>query len=125
MNNTLMVLEPYRFGETWAFDDGSKNIEVEPFVFGIPEIIDGYTKFLDGVPEDNKKFRLIFSLAPFPSYDDKLIWEKEESGGNWYTAVGLGKSGWLCPCMYNYFPVAPKEIYFKCEPIKVAEKVGV
>ncbi|MFC1970843.1 hypothetical protein ACFLV0_02760 [Chloroflexota bacterium] len=40
MANILMVIAPYWYQGTWAFDDESVVLIKEPFVAGVPEIID-------------------------------------------------------------------------------------
>jgi hypothetical protein len=39
MANILMVIELYWYQGTWVFDDESKGLDKEPFVQGVPEII--------------------------------------------------------------------------------------
>jgi hypothetical protein len=38
--NAIMVIAPYRHEGTWVFDDPSAGLVKEPFVAGIPEMID-------------------------------------------------------------------------------------
>ena len=108
--NTMQVLAPYRYEGTWVFDDESKGLEKEPFVLGIPQIIDSF------VPQEVEKIRLYFSNDEFPKYQGKLIWIAKESGGNWYKDEN-GREGWLCPALYHYFDLAPKTVFFSVEPI--------
>ena len=35
-----MVFQPYRHNGTWVFDDVSAGLVQEPFVAGVPEMID-------------------------------------------------------------------------------------
>ena len=112
MSNSIFTLAPYWQNGAWVFDDEAKDIRSEPFVAGIPEIINEYIK---DIPDAARGFRLLFSIGPFPGSQDKLTWLREESEGNWYKSEKLGCEGWLCPCMYQYLDPAPKEIYFKCE----------
>ena len=44
MANVIMTIEPYWYGDTWVFDDESVGLEKEPFVKGIPEMIDALVK---------------------------------------------------------------------------------
>ncbi|MCK5676729.1 MAG: hypothetical protein KAH99_06910, partial [Verrucomicrobia bacterium] len=39
-SNSLLVIAPYRHANTWVFDDSSRGLLQEPFVAGIPELID-------------------------------------------------------------------------------------
>jgi hypothetical protein len=40
MPNAMMTIFPYRDRGDWVFDDASVGLTREPFVFGMPEIID-------------------------------------------------------------------------------------
>ena len=112
--NSLSVLHPYKSGPTWVFDDESVGLKMEPFVFGIDDMIERLTA---DVPDAAKGFRLIFSPQAFPGYAAKLEWRREEAGGNWYFSPTFGFEGWLCPALFKYFDVAPKEFYVKAESL--------
>jgi len=108
VKNSLFVISPYKWYGMWVFDDPSVELEREPFVSGIPEMIDELTK---DIPNAEKGFLMTFSENRFP--DHQIVLEKnvEEDGGTWYT---LGDSkGWLCPALLKYFPEAPEQIYIK------------
>ena len=113
-NNSLLVLKPYRHAGTWVFDDPEHDLVKEPFVQGIPEIID---RVVRGIPNAEQGFRLLFSARPFPGYTLKLEWRREECGGNWYWCEQYQREGWLCPALFQYFVEAPKELYAKAEAI--------
>ena len=111
--NSMLVIFPYYSG-TWCFDDMTVGLLREPFVMGIPEIIDDMLVIAKIKKKDARDgFRLIFSAKVFPGYHMKLTWVREESGGNWYT--NGAKEGWLCPALFKYFKKAPKEIYARAE----------
>jgi hypothetical protein len=58
----MMSIKIYRHCDTWAFTDLSRGLQDEPFVCGIPEIIDYFIKnFSDPAKETH---RIIFSAAP-------------------------------------------------------------
>ena len=120
MSNSLLVIEPYWTGGTWAFDDDRVGLRAEPFVCGVPELIDGMLGKLK--PLAVKGFDLIFSPNPFPGHVLELIHESEESGGNWYTKAVTGERAWFCPALYKYFEKAPKKMFanfkLKDEPTK-------
>ena len=40
MSNAIMVIFPYQHQEPWIFDDERVGLVQEPFVSGVPEIID-------------------------------------------------------------------------------------
>ena len=112
MNNSLMVIAPYWYEGTWVFDDPSVDLVKEPFVCGVPEMIDS---LVGDIPDARKGFRLIFSARPFPGYQRKICWLREEDEGNWYSLGENNMEGWLCPALLKYFDQAPKEIYIKAE----------
>lgn len=112
MANSIMVIAPYWHSGTWVFDEPSKGLEKEPFVAGIPEMINDITR---NIPNAWKGFRLLFSSLPFPGYQAEMEWVREEKGGGWYRQVGTLTEGWLCPALFNYFEEAPPRIYVKAE----------
>ena len=113
-DNAILIIKPYWYNGTWVFDDKRVNLYQEPFVAGIPEIINHITK---DIPNAKNGFRLLFSANPFPDYQMKLIWLREENGGNWYYSENLEMEGWLCPALFKYYKKSPKEIYTKAEAI--------
>ena len=109
-----MKLEIYRIFETgWAFDDASRDIIQEPFVSGIPEIINHY------VPENIERAILTFSPLPFPGYTISLSLDKAKAKDleTWYIDDNTGMRGWLCSVLFQYMNPAPAKIYAKLEPI--------
>ncbi len=111
-SNSILVIAPYRHAGTWVFDDAGRGLNKEPFVAGIPGIID---KLVEDIPDADKGFRLLFSAQPFPGYTHTLAWKREDWGGNWYECPQYQMEGWLCPALFKYFSRAPKVIYFKAE----------
>ena len=111
--NTIMVISPYRYNGTWVFDDSRAGLTREPFVAGVPEMID---ILVADIPDADDGFRLLFSARPFPGHQEKLTWVRAESGGNYYRLDDPPMEGWLCPAMFKYFADPPKEIYVKAEP---------
>lgn len=113
--NQILVLRPYWHDGTWVFDDERTNLVKEPFVSGVPEMIDYATREIAGA---RKGFRLLFSTGDFPGRQLELRRVREELGGNWYFCVETEKEGWLCPALFKYFVTAPERIYAKAEPIE-------
>ena len=111
-SNSLMVLMPYRHAGTWVFDDPAVGLRQEPFVAGIPEMMDAMVK---DIHDPERGFRLLFSTQPFPGYSHKLAWRRGDKSGNWYYSEEFRKEGWLCPGLFKYYKDAPKEIYVKAE----------
>lgn len=110
--NQITAIHPYKVRGTWVFDDETVGLKQEPFVSGMPEMIDDLVRFM---PKAEQGFRLLFSLAEFPGYHRKIEWVKEEFGGNWYFDSMSGLTGWLCPALFKYFDKAPAAIYVKAE----------
>lgn len=122
MQNAMYVIEIYRHATTWCFTDNVRGLVHEPFVLGIPEII-------DKVLEDNNivsdQPKILFSAKPFPKHQGYLHYKKFEDGGVWYTLfstvneekkyINENLTGWLCPATLKYFPVHPEYIYFKLD----------
>ena len=113
MANAMMVIHPYRHEGMWVFDDDRVGLVREPFVFGIPEMIDA---FAAEIPNAQSGFRLLFSAQPFPGFQEELVWVRGEYEGNWYRSPKLGAEGWLCPALFKYFDAAPQTIYVRLEP---------
>lgn len=113
MSNSINVIFPYRHEEIWMFDDESVGLVREPFVSGVPQMIDFLVKDILNADEG---FTLFFAETPFPGYQAELIWVREEYGGNWYLWEQTSLQGWLCPALFKYFAKTPKKIYFKAEP---------
>ncbi len=113
MTNSLFVIAPYWFNGTWVFDDPAVGLEREPFVAGVPDMING---LVQDIPDAKNGFRLTFSAAPFPGSQQELIWVREEAGGNWYRTESPAQEGWLCPALFKYLPDAPQRIYARVDP---------
>lgn len=112
MPNAMMVIFPYRYESTWVFDDDRVGLLREPFVSGIPEMLDILVK---DIPNADRGFKLLFSANPFPGYQAELVWLREEYGGNWYRWESHHKEGWLCPALFKYFTATPPKIYCQAE----------
>ena len=113
--NAIRIISPYFADGTWVFDDPSVDLKKEPFVLGIPEMID---TLLVEIPDPKNGFRLLFSDQPFPNYQTKIVWVRADGAGNWYRFEDTEMEGWLCPALFKYFEKAPKEIYVKALPRK-------
>jgi len=112
MSNAMMSIKIYRHCDTWAFTDLSRGLKDEPFVCGVPEIIDYFIKkFSDPTKETH---RIIFSARNFPYSHGKLIKCEMEAGGAWYSYENFLK-GWLCPATLEFFDKHPDELYVKFE----------
>jgi uncharacterized protein DUF6717 len=111
--NAIQIITPYMYKGTWVFDDVRANLRREPFVSGVPEIID---KLVERIPDAASGFRLYFSASPFPEHMDSFIRTKPQWGGYWYRSSETHAKGWLCPAIFKFFREAPETIYVKAEP---------
>lgn len=121
MSNALFAIEIYRHAGTWCFTDEKRGLLHEPFVSGIPELIDDCITRL--IPHEGKSYRITFSEKQFPDSKEYLYFHSEEHGGAWYLKQNTGetinlnsKKGWLCPATLKFFSYFPKEIYFSILP---------
>ena len=118
--NQIMIIEPYWKYGTWCFTDDSVGLKDEPFVAGIPELINAGIKQTDlNLRKCEKGFRIIFSKDEFPEYTIRLELLEDDTitSGGWYKSIinGTGYTGWLCPALFKYFEDLPQEIYAKFE----------
>jgi hypothetical protein len=112
--NAIHVIVPYRHASTWVFDDPRVGLAQEPFVSGIPEMIDALVAKISNA---DKGFRLLFSCSRFPGYHVKLEKLREEYEGIWYRWTERNAEGWLCPALLLYFSEAPPLLYVKAEAL--------
>jgi len=112
----IVAIAPYWHEQvgTWVFDDRRVGLQQEPFVSGVPEMLD---HLVHGIPDARRGFRLLFSGSPFPGFQQQLTRRRAECGGTWYGSDDPPMEGWLCPALFRYFPEAPDEIYVKAESI--------
>lgn len=112
--NAILVIAPYQYSGTWVFDDSRFGLVREPFVGGVPEMID---VLVADIPDADKGFRLTFSAKPFPDFEKKLTWVRGDLDGNYYRIDDPPMEGWLCPAMFKYYEKAPAELYVKADPL--------
>ena len=112
--NAIMTLHPYKHNGMWVFDDEARGLVKEPFVCGIPEMIDVMVK---DIPKAKKGFNLIISATAFPDNQGFLTLSyPQEGGGHWYVWEKKDLTGWLCPALLKFFSTAPATIYFLAQP---------
>lgn len=112
--NAIQVIAPYQYNGTWVFDDARVGLVREPFVGGVPEMID---VLVADIPDAADGFRLTFSAQPFAEYEKKLTWSRGDRHGNYYTLDNPPMEGWLCPALFQYYRDAPAELYVKADPL--------
>lgn len=113
--NAIYTLKPYYYKGTWVFDDHKTGLVKEPFIEGIPEIIEEGLK-LHKLPitKARKGFTLIFSKNVLPTYKMVLKRSTRAHGGVYYKYGEM--KGWLCPALFKYFNEAPKKIFVLMMP---------
>ncbi|HEX8322705.1 MAG TPA: DUF6717 family protein [Tepidisphaeraceae bacterium] len=119
MGNSLLVIRPYWSSGTWVFDDPATGLVREPFVCGIPQMIDRLIQTA-GVVDARRGFRLLFAATPFPGYQAAFTRLRAEHGGTWYRDAANGAEGWLCPALFKDFDVSPETLYARAEAIDAA-----
>jgi hypothetical protein len=119
MSNSIMVLKPYKYIDTWVFDDESTGLVKEAFVAGVPEILEGLLA-KNNIPlkEAEKGFKLTFGAVAFPGHQLCAVWDREEAGGNWYKEKETGAEGWLCPALFKYFETAPAALFIRADSLQ-------
>jgi hypothetical protein len=117
MPNAIMIIQPYWYSGTWVFDDPATGLVREPFVAGVPEMINQLTRH---IPNARNGFRLLFSGNEFPGYAAAFDFVRSESGDAWYRRRDSKPrmEGWLCPALFKYFNEAPPTIFAKAESIE-------
>jgi hypothetical protein len=114
MSNAIRVIKPYYWEGMWVFDDPAVGLYKEPFVAGIPEMIEAV---VGEIPNARKGFLLVFSEGRFPGAQFTLERLREEDGGNWYRWTERGREGWLCPALFRYYETAPDRLYIEVRPV--------
>jgi uncharacterized protein DUF6717 len=112
--NAINVIAPYRANGTWVFDDERYGLVREPFVAGVPEMIDA---LVADIPRATQGFRLTFSANPFPTYQKKLVWLRGGTQGNYYRLDDPPMEGWICPALFRYYEKPPAELYVRADAI--------
>ena len=115
VGNSIVVIKPYHLHGTWVFDDPAAALKQEPFVAGVPEMIDHLVR---EIPNARAGFRLLFSAAPFPGHQAAFTRVRGDIGGTWYRSDDPPMEGWLCPALFKYYKTAPKQLFVKAEAIK-------
>lgn len=104
--NQINVIYPYRTKGGWSFDDEEVELQGEPFVEGVPELI-------DSVVGKVNNFTAFISKDLIPDFTlvlHKVLNVKEEG---WYKVDTQENPVWLCPATLKYFENYPEKIYVK------------
>ncbi len=120
----LQTIFPYLLdGSTWVFDDPATGLKEEAFVFGSSEAISALID-AKAIPNAASGFAMTFDDQPFDGIDVELVWVSADDpndplAGNSYRGQigGVALEGWLCPALLLYFPVAPRKLFLRAEPL--------
>jgi hypothetical protein len=115
MANSIMTIKPYWHLGNWVFDDNERELDREPFIQQIPQMVDD---LVAGIPGAKNGFRLLFSSTPFPGFQRILSQVKPENGGYWYRDSKTNAEGFLPPSLMKYFDKPPLKIYVRAEKSK-------
>jgi hypothetical protein len=110
---TIQTIKPYRHDGGWEFDDLAKGIIHEPLVEGIDKMLDVLANVATEDPVDS--LTVTFDDDRFDGWQHCLELVMPSRGGGVYRWVGADMSGWLCPCLLEYFPEPPMRIYIRVE----------
>ena len=116
VNNSMFVIAPYWGSGTWVFDDERKGLLGEPFVSGVPDMINHLVR---DIPNAKEGFRMLFSKDSFPGYAEALSWKegREDDWNRYQMDEDPLLSGWLCPALLLYYPQAPEKLYVLAESL--------
>lgn len=111
-NNVVCKIQPYRYLGGWAFDDETRGLKTELFVFGMPQIIDKIVN-----DKNCKRCNFIFSNVELPEYDTVLVKISGQGTriGTYYTCSKTKLMGWLCPALKLYLDPPPENLYVRIE----------
>ena len=113
MSNSIFVIKPYKWNGLWVFDDPDVGLSREPFVAGVPAMIERATADL---PHAERGFLAVFSAGYFPDATIVLERVRADGGGNVYRWAETGQEGWLCPARLRYFDQAPERLHIQVRP---------
>jgi len=119
MGNAIMVIAPYWYMGAWVFDDREVGLVCEPFVSGVPEMIN---ELVEDIPDARDGFRMTFSAGRFPGFQPEMTWVREEDGGHWYRSEEPLMEGWLCTALFKYFDEAPEKLFVRADPVQQIEQ---
>ena len=108
--NAIRVIHPRWEDGALVFDDPAVGLVREPFVAGADTALGLLAQKVGGC---EKQFTLLFSDGDFPGRQARMVWQREEYGGNWYWCDEVGFEGWLCPALLKYFNEPPTELFIQ------------
>lgn len=108
--NSCFMIQPYKLGKVWVFDDERFGLDQEPFVGQTNRVIDNMLR-IKGLSTD--RCAIIFSANEFPEYDAEFTLSETNGTSSWYYDEITETIFWLCPALLHYFPKPPKKIFIK------------
>lgn len=107
-----------KISKVWCFDIPIIGLVDEPFVKGVPEIIENNLIKINKLKEaQDYGVTVLFSNSSVKPAEFKqghyfkLYKMHEENGGCWYKDGNSGFEGWLCPNLFQFFATTPKQIH--------------
>lgn len=99
----------------WVFDYPSLGIIDEPFVEGIPQIIEHHLKKMNLLATARQEgFVVQFTVDGKLSHTDlKLELEEEDAEGGHFIDNSSGLRGWLCPDLRTFLGRVPEKLSVK------------
>ena len=88
--NAIGIIAPYKYEGMWVFDDPATGLKAEPFVSGVPELID---RLVADIPTAAEGFRLTFSASEFPGHEIRVERREPHADGWWYADPATGARG--------------------------------
>ena len=113
--DSVHTVKPYRWGDTWVFDDPAKGLRAAPILVAGRDTI---AKVLDQVVSRSApRLLMTFSDTEFPWAGHRLTlyWTSENNQGQWYNAGGLTVQ---CPGLLRYFDAVPRTIFCSITPLR-------
>jgi hypothetical protein len=96
MSNQIQIISPYWLHGTWVFNDDRVGLLQEPFVSGVPEMIDD---LVADIPDARSGFRLLFSSVPFRVFSgSSLGFEKSSAATGTRPTSHHSKAGFARHC---------------------------
>jgi len=115
--NKICSIMPYKFGNSWVFDDPQRGLKREGLVGGVPAIIvAACQKF--GIKRPELGVTFLFSDEPFPDANVVLTKVGPDGSGTIYQWDGTEMKGWLCANLRLYFHPPPEKIYVSLQQVQ-------
>jgi hypothetical protein len=111
-DNAIFMIAPYWYEGTWVFDDPTTGLVREPFISGVPELIN---EIVRDIPDARLGFRLTYAAVPYRGFKHKLKLLRDEYNGSWYGLEGTSIKGWLCLALFKYFDRGPEHLYVQVD----------